>query len=359
MNATDLIPMADTVPVSPYFFWVLGILTFTIHILLVNVFLGGSIITVVNRWKQRDDDPDVSFHGAIAGKIPVVIALAINFGVAPLLFLQVIYGHLYYTSSVIMAVFYIVIIPLLIIAYYAAYIHKIKYTSHVNLSFWALAVLVVIALYIGFMLSNNLTMMVLPESWKNYFTSRSGTFLNLANPVLYPRFLHFITASVAIGGLFLAIVWRYRARKQGIDADDKIRKGLTIFGYASLVQICVGIWFLVSLPRDFTMQFLGGTVLYTVILFIAVLAALGAIAMSFMNRLMPTVILISVTVFFMSVTRANLRMLETKEYFTFSQLKITPQYSVMAVFLIVLAAGIALIWYMVKISISKKQGRAS
>ncbi len=48
--------------------------------------------------------------------LPLVIAFAVNFGVAPLLFLQVLYGHFIYTSSILMGIFWISIIPALIIA---------------------------------------------------------------------------------------------------------------------------------------------------------------------------------------------------------------------------------------------------
>ena len=63
----------------------------------------------------------------VAKKLPVMIALGINMGVPPLLFLQVVYGNLFYSSSVLMAVYWILIIPLLILAYYGTYIHIFRY----------------------------------------------------------------------------------------------------------------------------------------------------------------------------------------------------------------------------------------
>ena len=55
------------------------------------------------------------------------MAFAVNFGVAPLLFVQVLYGHLFYTSSILVAVFRLAVIPLLIVAYYALYLHGFRF----------------------------------------------------------------------------------------------------------------------------------------------------------------------------------------------------------------------------------------
>jgi len=50
-------------------------------------------------------------------KIPSTFALGVTFGIAPLLFVQVLYGNLIYSSSILMGVFWLLIIPFIIIAY--------------------------------------------------------------------------------------------------------------------------------------------------------------------------------------------------------------------------------------------------
>ena len=55
------------------------------------------------------------------GPMPVALSFAITLGVAPLLFVQVLFGHLLYSSSIVMAGWWFAIIPLLIVGYYAAY----------------------------------------------------------------------------------------------------------------------------------------------------------------------------------------------------------------------------------------------
>jgi hypothetical protein len=60
----------------------------------------------------------------------------------------------------------------------------------------------VIFLFIAFLLSNNMTLMLHPEQWSVYFKHPAGTVLNLADPVL-PRYFHFINGGLAVGGYSL------------------------------------------------------------------------------------------------------------------------------------------------------------
>ena len=107
MDFTNLIPTAEAIPAPAWLFLGLDVLLFILHILLINVLLGGSLITVFSRLKRKDDLPGHRLHGVLADKIPTTFALGVNMGVAPLLFIQVIYGHLFYSSSVLMAVYWI------------------------------------------------------------------------------------------------------------------------------------------------------------------------------------------------------------------------------------------------------------
>ena len=166
MNPTQLIPIPDTIPAPPWLFFILGLLTFTLHILVINVALGGSLITLLSRLKANAN-LETSLHGGIAAKIPVTFALGINLGVAPLLFLQVIYGHLFYASSVLLAVYWILVIPLLIVAYYGSYIHIRKYDKASGLSKISLLITSLILLYIGFTFVNNMSLMAQPEKWND------------------------------------------------------------------------------------------------------------------------------------------------------------------------------------------------
>jgi hypothetical protein len=359
MDLTSLIPNSDTIPAPAWLFLVLDILLFTIHILLINVILGGSLITLVSRLKSKDDTLENRLHGSIADKLPTTFALGVNMGVAPLLFLQVIYGHLFYASSVLLAVYWILVIPLIILAYYGAYIHIRKYASATLLSKMAIWISAIILLYIGFVFVNNMSLMTQPDRWVTYFENRDGTILNWGDPTLIPRYLHFVAASVAVSGLFMAMVWTSR-QKKGVDgAEAKVKSSLLIFGYATIIQVVVGLWFLLAIPREFMLNLMGGDIFSTVIFMLGFLSAIGAIATAFANKFRPTLSMLLVTILAMVIIRHQLRAMYLDGKFSLSSLEMMPQYGVMILFFIVLAVGLYAVWYMLKAAFVNKEGRAA
>lgn len=358
MEGLNLIPMPDTIPAHWGIFEFLDIFTFIIHILFVNVVVGGSILMLYSHLKGEKPEPGTTLHGPIVNKIPSALALAINFGVAPLLFVQVIYGNLIYSSSILMAWYWILVIPLLIIAYYGVYIHARKTDVSKNLAVAALTVSVLIFLYIMFVYVNNMTLMLHPEKWSAYFQNRAGTILNTGNPTLFPRFLHFIFASIAVAALFSSIVWYFRRKNNADSADKKIKTGLKIFAVATSVQVIIGLWFVIALPKNIMLALMGENLLYTLIFLAGICAGIAVIITAFTGKLSHTVILLVLTVVFMIINRANLRSLYLEEYFKPDTLQLSPQYGIFILFLIVFVIGLITVGYMLKTAFKESEGRA-
>jgi hypothetical protein len=359
MNPLSLVPIPDMIPAPAWVFLGLDILLFAFHILLINVALGSMLLIVFSRGRRREEPSENPVRALAASKIPTFFALGINFGVAPLLFLQVIYGHLFYSSSILMAVYWILIIPFLILAYYGAYLHAGKFGSQSFLGKAALWMAAVILLCIGFVFVNNMTLMLQPEKWVAYFENPRGTILNLSEPTLVPRYLHFVTASVAVGGLFMAFLWKRKMKINLMEAEEKGNPGLKIFGFATAVQILIGLWFLMAIPRDFLLEFLGGDVFSTIVFLVGFAGAIGAVAAAFANRLGATGVMFGLTIGAMVITRHNLRAMYLKETFNLNNLQISPQYGIMALFFVVLIIGAVSVWYMIRLSRSTENGRTS
>ena len=359
MDVSSLIPAAEAIPAPAWLFLILDVLLFLLHILLINVLLGGSLIILFSRLKSKDDQLENRLHGAVADKIPTTIALGVNLGVAPLLFIQVIYGNLFYTSSVLMAVYWILIIPLLILAYYGAYIHIKKYSAASVLSKISIWITTLIVLYIGFMFVNNITLMMQPEKWSAYFENRSGLILNWGEPTLIPRYLHFVAASVAVAGIFMALVWSSRQKKGAAGAEAKVKSSLLVFGYATIAQIVAGLWLLIAMPRDFMLQFMGGNLTATIIFMLGFLGGIGAVATAFANKLRPTISMLLITLLAMVVLRAFLRDMYLDGKFSLGSLDLAPQYGVMILFFIVLVIGLIAVAYMIKAGFASKEGRTA
>ena len=337
MNPVDLIPAADAIPVHWGWFKVLLILTFTVHILLMNAMLGGGIIALVSRF--TDDEGTRDLQKDVSGKLTFLIAFAVNFGVAPLLFLQTLYGHFFYASSQLMAVPWLSAVGLLIVGYYSAYLYKFKFEGLADRRNGFLGAAVIILLIVAFIFVNNMTLMITPISWPRYFDNPQGTLLNLSDPTLLPRYLHFMTASVAIGGLYIALVWDVRDRRGVPNARPNIRRGLNWFLYATLFQLIFGFWFQMRLPAGILNLFMGGGALHTGVFLLSLGALVLALIFGIRGKVRSTTAAALALVLLMVVMRDLVRTAYLAPYFSLDDLTVTGQYSPLIVFLIALALG--------------------
>ena len=120
MPEPDPLPL----PAPALLFQILLVATFTLHILAMNVLLGGSVLTAVNAvLERRRPEPERGLLLRRAGRpLTVSAAVTVSLGVAPLLFLQILYGPFFFTSSILMAVPWLSVVVLVIAAYGGLYL---------------------------------------------------------------------------------------------------------------------------------------------------------------------------------------------------------------------------------------------
>lgn len=342
MDVTRLIPTTDPIPAPWPLLEVLDVVLFLVHIVLINIVAGGALLVLYHRLRGRGVSP---LSAATEGKLPSLLALAVTFGIAPLLFMQVLYGHLFYSSSVLMARWWIVVIPALILGYYGLYLNRQQGEVHPALARVGIAAAALAFLYTGLMFVNNITLMLQPARWERWFDRAGGTLLNLADPTVLPRYLHFMVASVAVAGLASAVVWEWRRRRGRGDAAEHIRGGLRLFAWATIVQALTGFWWLLALPDGLMRLFMGGDLLRTILLAVGIVLAVLVVVLAFRGRLMVTLGHLVALLALMVTVRALLRASYLSDFFTFGQLELRPQYGVLLLFLAVLAAGVwAVVW---------------
>ncbi|MDM8516183.1 hypothetical protein QUF76_08305 [Desulfobacterales bacterium HSG16] len=346
MDVSQLIPMSEAIPVHWGWFKFFLILTFVVHLLFMNAMLGGGIIALASSVESRFKNRVLAKEtGAI---LPFIIAFTVNTGVAPFLFVQVLYSPFIYTSSVLMAVYWLSLVGMLLTAYYSAYIFDYRFDRPGSVFF--IAVSVILMLVIGFLFTNNMTLMISPEQWTRYFDNPDGTILNFAEPSLIPRYLHFVISSVAIGGLFQAIVKKFKDRKTGNDSKADIENGMKWFTFATLIQIPVGIWFFMALPQEIRRMFMGQDTLGTILFMSGLVGTVLSLISGFYTRVAACTGWTIATIAIMVLMRDMIRDALIAPYFTVSSLKVTPGYSSLILFLAVLFIGIALVVYMLKLA---------
>ena len=341
-----IIPQPDSIPVSWGWFQFLLLVTFPLHLLAMNAMLGGLAIGVVQHMRGGTLRRELAHRIALA--LPLVIAFVVNFGVAPLLFVQVLYGQFLYSSSVLMGSFWILIIPVLIIAYYGAYLYDFRFARLGGAGPW-LAVLVFFLLaLIGFFFTNNMLLMVLPERFGDYFSHRNGSLLVFDRPGFWPRFLHMMLGAFAVGGLFVGFLGRFRKSANPDLAAHAEQVGLSSFFVLTLGNVFVGFWYLISLPEALQKLFLGGNTWATLTFVFSLLLVGGALFGAYKKKFWLTFGHAVGLVVVMSFVRTWLRTAYLEDVFTLDQLQVIPQYSPMIFFFITLVAGIACLGWLVK-----------
>lgn len=349
MDFHTLIPNPDILPV--HWGWFQGLLnvTFVLHLLMMNLMLGGVLICFVNQLRGSTSGLD----RYIVAKLPFTIAFAVNFGVAPLLFLQVLYGHFSYTSSVLMAWPWLSVVALLLVGYYGVYIYGIKWERLGTARGFVSGTVACAFLLIAFIFVNNMTMMHTPQTWLRYFDEPGGLLLNLAEPSLWPRYLHFILASTAVAGLGLALYGDWQLRKGKEEKMEMRKVGLHWFIGSTLSQIGVGLWFFKALPEH-VVRFSGSGAawLFTLFLSLSIIGTLVSLVFALGRKVRPAAWVTLLTVVFMVGVREIVRVQYLAPYFKPSELQVVPQYSPLLFFLVFFAGGIALVWYMVRLVVT-------
>lgn len=344
MNPASLIPVADNLTAHWGWFQFLLMLTFPLHLLAMNAMLGSALIAFVAHLLPGQPYRDLSHE--LAKALPFLVAFTVNLGVAPLLFVNVLYGHLLYSSTVLMGLFWLAVIPILIVAYYLAYIYDFSFIRLGNLGMFIILAVLSLLMLVGFIFSNNMTMMIAPTSWSRWFTTPGGSLLNLSDPTLMARYLHMMTGAMAVGGLFVALYARVVIKQQPDVSELGIRIGMQCFSWLTLLQVVVGTWFLLTLSPEVMQRFMGGDTVSTALLALGIVLALATLVAGFRRNVLLTLWLTLPLLYVMSFMRDSVRSGYLAPYFDPARVPVTIQWSPLILFFVSLVAGLAVIVWM-------------
>lgn len=345
--ALSLVPSPDPLPAPWWLIEGLEHATFLVHILLANLVMGGVLLALFRR----------KASGEIVGKLPTLLALTITAGVAPLLFLQVQFGHLWYTASVLMATWWVTLIVVLILGYYALYLRRHWSSVSPGRAQAATAVSFLAFLWTGFLLVNGLSLMLQPQSWTRWFDAPGGLLLNLADASLWPRLLHFLVASVAVAGLFVALLGRLRVRKGAPNGKEPLKQGLRLFAAATAVEVLVGLWYFLAQPSPIRKLFMGRDMLMTALFGLGLVLGIALVVVAWRRRFAASFVLFLATMIVMIVQRALLRAALLAGVTDPTATPVASQYGVLVVFLVILALGVWAVVAMLRWSLTPAESQ--
>ncbi|WP_230381551.1 c-type cytochrome [Myroides albus] len=304
-------------PLPEWLLILILVVSFLAHLVFVNLMLGGTLLSL---WAQIRGLKDKKFDGLakeIAATITVNKSIAVVLGVAPLLSINVLYTLYFYSANALTGLVWIAVIPLVAIAFLLTYLHKYTWklfekNKAVHISI--LAVATAILLFIPFIFLTNINLMLFPEKWGVI----KGFLSAMTLPNVFPRYFHFIFASIAVTGLFL--FW-YMSRKSypfeqvlpGFERYQIQKMGYSLALIASIGQMLIGPIVLFTLPSK------GISWTLILVIFFGVALALPAMWMMWKGLQAPkqeigknfykVVMLMSITVIFMGsgrqIYRAN------------------------------------------------------
>jgi hypothetical protein len=243
------------VPSHPLVFLVLGVLTFALHIAAVQVMLGAATLTLRGAFSPSLHWRRLAQAMLVTAKIAVSVAIVI--GVAPLLFVQVVYDPFWYTSNVLSAWWVIGFIVLLIGGYIAMYAfywknHDIVADGGKGGLWMVLSIALLLA--VGFIVHSLTNQMLFPEHWMAWYAPK-----DVVNPDGHslhywhlPRFLFFIALSAPVTGAWL---YGYRRYLQGAQEADAaylgwlrgLAQNLMLIG--GVVSVLIGALWMATLPE--------------------------------------------------------------------------------------------------------------
>ena len=359
MNPQIILPGADALPLpaSVLLLQFLLHLTFLLHLLAMNAMLGGLILTFIARLRGGGaDDPWTPLADAVSKVSPSLVAATVTLGVAPLLFLQTLYGQFFFTSSILMGWGWFSIVVVLIFAYYGVYLQSFRGKKLGAAQMPLLAVTLLLFLWVSFMLSNNMTLMLNMKQWGPlYFADARGLHLNLGDGQLWPRWLHMLIGAIATSGLMLA--WWGKARLRGGDSSGSfmVRAGMNAFTWYTLANIGLGVWYYLAQAGPIRKLFMGGSGYATALFGIGFLLGIILFLMGWLGRrkgdsvgLWHITLAALVNLVSMILMRDVVRSGILGDHFQPGEFVVQPQVLNLVIFAILLLAGIGVMVWMLR-----------
>ncbi len=281
--------MNPTVPITPvprdvmlplpadgFLLQAAAVALFLAHIIFVAMMFGGAGLALACEIIGLRRPAFDRLARAMLPTVTVNKSLAVVLGVGPLLVVNVLYAVHFYSANALTGLAWIMIVPLVSLAFLLAYAWKYSWDSlagrkvlHIALG----AATVVLLAVVPLIFLSNINLMLFPQRWPEV----RGWLSTLPLPNVLPRYAHFLVAGVLIGALFML---GYLTRA-GFPLETvvpgftrpQLRRGFYAVAFAAaFLQLGVGGLVLLTLPAVGLNAFMIGVILAGMA---GVLAALG------------------------------------------------------------------------------------
>lgn len=247
-------------PAATAFYLTLYLATLVIHVVFMNYVLAGSAYLAFFALIRRGDaereaaDP---IAAPLREWMPFILSAAITAGIAPLLFLQILYQRQFYTANLLLFHRWMAILPVLIVGFYLLYLLKSRVLAHRSTA-WRVAVGCGVFLCFGFTAwswTENHLLSLHESVWPAQYGSGR---LFFHTPELYPRLALWFTG--AWPTMAACVAWQHRmiaARGGSIpDGADRRCAGVALGGIVAAIVSAV--WYALSVDGALRGQVVSG-----------------------------------------------------------------------------------------------------
>ena len=180
---------------TPSLWLALYLLTFALHAVFVSYVLAGTGYALVQALRKADDP----IAARVRDHLPFMLGCGITAGVAPLLFVQLVYQRRFYTANLLMGPRWGAVVPALILGFYALYLAKAK--TSLRLRRFALAVGTLCFVFVAWSWTELDQLMQAEPAWRPMYAAGQRIYGDAA---IFPRLLLWIGAMISLFAIVAA-----------------------------------------------------------------------------------------------------------------------------------------------------------
>ena len=221
-------------PAATAFYLCLYLATLVVHLMFMHYVLAGSIYLAVGRLMGKARCQACRWQSILVDWLPFATGLAITAGVAPLLFVQILYGREFATANLLLSHRWMAILPVLIVCFYLLYLQKSGWIARRAWA-WRPAVAAIACagfLFIAWSWTENHLLMLDRTAWPGMYATGS---LWYESAGVLPR----LAAWCFLAFPSLAIELAWQGRLLGARLDEPAAADIRVLGFSPVRRLAV------------------------------------------------------------------------------------------------------------------------
>ncbi|HSM14330.1 MAG TPA: hypothetical protein VLA66_09695 [Thermoanaerobaculia bacterium] len=339
MNSPDYEFLSAPLPVVT----ALHLITLTLHFAAMGTLFGGLGALLLARVPDRHARPGAR---RLVRLLPSLMAATVTLGVAPLLFLQLVYHRQAYAAAIASAWLWLAVPAAAMAAYFLLYAGAGRPgdpngAQPLGAGSWiAFGLLAFVALVYSSVFTLAETPGALAATWS---ANASGFAINPDFARWVPRWLHMVTGALAVGSFALAAFGR--------DDEKLFPAARGLYLWSMIAAMLLGVATLAGLGDGIAPYMRSAAVWW---MLVSLALALGSLHLLFRKKLVASGALLFVSLFAMVVNRHLARLVALDGALDPSTLPVRPQWGVFALFLLCFVAMLAVGGWMLRLYFSAR-----